>query len=48
MVTAIRDIINEFKDKNPRLRKDYCCFIEIIKLFIISMPFIDKNRLKTV
>ena len=48
MDTAIMNILNEFKEKNPKSRKDYCCFIEILKLFIISMPFIDKNRLNTV
>ncbi len=48
MATAIMNILNEFKEKNPKSRKDYCCFIEILKLFIISMPFIDKNRLNTV
>jgi hypothetical protein len=45
MATAIMDILFSFKNRNQTAEKDYSCFIKIITLFIISMPFIDNLRL---
>lgn len=45
MVTGIMNILKDFKDKDTKVTKDYSCFIEIIKLFLISIPFIDRKRL---
>lgn len=45
MATAIMDILFSFKNRNQTAEKDYSCFIKIITLFVISMPFIDNLRL---